>query len=136
MGDEINMGIRLTRSLVGYKPEEVEKIIETINREFEIAHKECNKELSIAANENQRLKEELETIKQQLGSFIVSRSKLEGILYDLYIKSIAKLFNAKKELEVMIEDKNKILLIQQNENKEIKASINSLLNQVQMIVKD
>jgi hypothetical protein len=134
--DDINMGIRLTRSLVGYKPEEVEKIIETINREFEIAHKECNKELTNAANENQRLKEELETIKQQLGSFIVSRSKLEGILYDIYIKSIAKLFNAQKELEVMIEDKNNILLIQQNENKEIKTSINSLLNQVQMIVKD
>lgn len=136
MGDEKNMGIRFKRSFVGYKTKEVEKIIASINGEFEIAYWECNKELNIVINENQRLKEELETIKQQIGSFIALRSKLEEILYDVHIKSIAKLFNAERELEDMIEDKNNILLMQQNKNEEIKASINSLLNQVQIIVKD
>jgi hypothetical protein len=134
--EDILMGDKFKRAITGYKPNEVNKIIELQNSEFEREYKENNNEFAAVITENEMLKRELENIKQQMSSHKAPREKLENILYTNYIEAASLVYEEEKKLERMIREKTSILEIQKNKSLEIKASINKLLSEVQEIIED
>jgi predicted nucleic acid-binding Zn-ribbon protein len=130
------MDKRFKKALLGYKPKEIEEILNEENSNFEKAYKEYSKELTITAEENERLKEELESIKQSTASFKDSKKAVQDMLYEAHIDTVKLLYEAEKRFEGMVTEKSGVLQMQKAKNESIKASVNRLVNDVEAIVKD
>jgi phage shock protein A len=125
---------RFKRSFLGYKQDDVEKLIHQENRMFEEENVKLRKELASLIEDNKRLKENLNDIRQQMQVYKNLRKELEEQLYHTHIDASGIVYDAEKKYEEMIKQKVEMMQAQEKKNKEIQSSINKLIREIHSIL--
>lgn len=130
------MGDFYKKTLIGYKPKEVEKRIYFLNSSFEKEWNEYNKELVELLGENKKLKQEVEQLEAQMHSYKDMRKQLEEKLYRAHLSACCGVHETGGRFDDMLLYKVDVIKNQQKKSLEIKSSITRLLEQLREIVED
>jgi len=114
---------RFGRALSGNDLEELNRIIERENLEFEDQRQNLIKELAYLIQEKELLKEKVKTAEAQLRERLALRNRIADQLYESYLLSIQKSAGAIRSVEESIKDLKNLLEIKNSELERLKASI-------------
>ncbi len=122
--------VNVRRALWGYKKSHVKKQAELLASQYRSSLEHLETELANINNEIESVKRKIQAMKNGTDDSSVLRERIAGKLIDVYINSKEKVYDAMKEAEELLNEKNARLNELLNEKDKINNYLKNLMEDI------
>lgn len=129
------MEIKFKRSLLGYNPKAVEKIVNSIHKDFEEQLRDLEEEYSQGEYDVQSLKDEIKELKSSMTTFQALEEELSKILVSAHLAACTKVMDALSLADQMEEGALNKVSECEKETTRLEKTMHDITREIQSMTK-